>query len=147
MANTTNAQIGITVDLAYWNTAVSPDAWADLGQIRSVSGIGITRPRVNTTTLDSTAEDYIPGLQDGKEFSIVFTTGATNTNIDRLLTWGASADNIDFKLTINAPATETLYFSGASIAWEIPTISPGALVEITATGQITGSISATPSHA
>lgn len=147
MADTTNAQIGNTVDLHFWDTSVSPDAYTELGEIRSINGIGITRPRVNSSTLDSTSEEYIPGLPDGKEASIVFTTGAANTIIDRLRGWGSSSSNVDYKLIINAPATETLYFSLASVAWELGSITPGGLIEITATGQITGDISATDPHA
>lgn len=144
MANSLTAQIGATVDLAYWDTAVSPDAWADLGQIRQINGFGATAQEVDSTTLDSTAVERIAGLDDGDAITITFTTGATNTNIDRVQTWKGST--VDFKLTLGTPATEVLYFSVTGLHFGIPTITPNALLEVEFQGRITGSISATPSH-
>ncbi len=146
MADSTTAQIGATVDLAFWDTAVSPDAWADLGQVRSINGVGVTKQEVDSTTLDSTAVERIGGLPDGDEVTITFTTGATNTHIDRTLGWANGTTSIDFKLTINAPATETLYFSVFPLHMGIPTIQPNDLLEIEFSGRITGGLSATPSH-
>lgn len=146
MADSTTAQIGATVDLDYWNTAVSPDAWASLGQIRSIAGVGSTKPEVDSTTLDSTAVERISGLPDGDSVTIVFTTGATNTNVDRIIGWQQGTAEIDFKLTLGSPATEVLYFSLIPLHFDFGTIQPSNLVEVTFTGRITGDISATPSH-
>ena len=147
MADSTTAQIGATVDLAYWDTVVaSPPAWADLGQIRSIAGVGVTKPEVDSTTLDSTSVERISGLSDGDQVTIVFTTGATNTNIDRIKGWVDGTSEVDYKLTINSPATETLYFSIIPLHYDFGTIQPSNLVEISFQGRVTGGISATPSH-
>lgn len=146
MADSTTAQIGATVDLAYWNTALSPDAWSDLGQIRSINGVGVTKPEIDSTTLDSTAVQYIGGLQDGDNCTVVFTTGAANTNIDRIKGWVDGTTGIDFRITINAPATETLYFSITPLHYDFGNIQPNNLLEMSFSGRISGGISATPSH-
>lgn len=146
MANYLTAQIGATVDLAYWNTAVSPDAWADLGQIRSIAGVGVTSQEVDSTTLDSTAVERIAGLDDGDSVTIVFTTGATNTNLDRVVGWKTTGTAIDFKLTLGSPATEVLYFSITPLHYDLGSMQPNNLIEITFSGRITGTVSATPSH-
>jgi len=147
MADVTNAQIGATVDLHYWNTAASPDAYAALGQIRSISGIGVDKPEVDSTTLDSTSMEYISGLANGKQASIVFTTGAANGNLDLIRGWVDGSDNIDYKIVLNAPATETLFFTLTPLGYDLGTIQPNNLIEVTLTGRITGDIVATDPHA
>lgn len=146
MADSTTAQIGATVDLAYWNTALSPDAYSDLGQIRSINGVGVTKPEVDSTTLDSTAMEYIGGLENGDTCTIVFTTGAANTNIDRIRGWLTAAVEVDFRLTANSPATEVLYFSVTPLHFDLGNIQPNNLLELTFSGRITGGISATDPH-
>jgi hypothetical protein len=147
MADSTNAQIGATVDLYYWDTSVSPDAYTALGQIRSISGIGVDKPEVDSTTLDSTAVERIGGLPDGKQASIVFTSGVSNGNLDKIRGWVAGTSEVDLKLVIGAPATETLYFSIIPLGYDLGTIQPNNLIEVTLTGRITGDIVATDPHA
>lgn len=147
MADSTTAQIGATVDLAFWDTSQSPDAYTDLGQVRSIAGVGSTKPEVDSTTLDSTAVERISGLPDGDSVTIVFTTGATNTNLDRIRGWQSGSSEVDYKLTLGAPATEILYFSLIPLHFDLGTIQPSNLVEVTFQGRITGSISSTDPHA
>jgi hypothetical protein len=147
MATSTNAQIGAGVVLSYWDTvASSPAAFAVLGKIRSIAGIGVNKPEVDSTTLDSTAVERIGGLPDGKQVTIVLTTGATNTTMDLIEGWVNGTTAIDFKLAIPSPATETRYFSLILLDWDLGTISPSNLVEVTLQGRITGSVSSTNSH-
>lgn len=146
MAGTTNAQIGAGVTLSYWDTAVSPDAFTALGQIRSISGVGVGKPEVDSTTLESAAVERISGLPDGKQVSIVFTSGASNGNLDLIRGWVNGTTNIDLKLAIPAPATETLYFTLVPLDYDLGSIEPSGLIEMTLMGRITGTVSATSSH-
>lgn len=146
MADSTTAQIGATVDLAFWDTSLSPDAWTDLGQIRSINGVGVTKSEVDSTTLDSTAVERIGGLPDGDQVTIVFTTGAANTHVDQIIAWVDGTSEVDYKITLGTPATEVLYWSLIPLHYDLGTIQPSNLVEISLQGRITGGISATPSH-
>lgn len=147
MADSTNAQIGVTATLSYWNTAASPDAWAELGQIRQITGIGVTKAEVDSTTLDSDAVEYIGGLASGDQVSITLTSGSANGNLDLITGWVDGTTEIDFKIALAAPATETRYFSLTPLHYDFGTIAPSGLIEPVFSGRITGGISATPSHA
>lgn len=143
-AGSSQAQIGAGVSLSYWNTAASPDAWALLGNVRSIQGVGTKKPEVDSTTLDSTAVERIGGLPDGQEVSITVTTTATAMTLFE--GWIAGTSNIDLKLIFPTPATSTRYFTIAPLGFDHGTIQPSGLCEIVVTGRISGAISSTPSH-
>lgn len=147
MADETNAQIGAGTTLSYWDTDVSPDAYTPLGPIRNIQGVGVDRPEVDSTTLDSTAVERIGGLPDGKEVTITFTTGSSNDILDDIRAFVDAAAALDLKLALAAPASETLYFSIIPLGYDLGTIAPNDLIEVTMRGRITGDISATDPHA
>lgn len=146
MADSSNAQIGSQVALSYWNTLASPPAYAAIGQVRSVGGIGVNKPEVESTDLDSEGVERIGGLPDGKEVSIVVTTNATNLPL--VEGWVDGDEAIDLKVQIPSPTNKTRYFSILPLDYEHSAITPSGLMELTLKGRITGgSPSQTNPHA
>lgn len=144
MANSANAQIGAGVALSYWNTVASPDAWATLGNVRNISGIGTQKAEVDSTTLDSAAVERIGGLADGKQVTFkVTTTSAAMTIVEA---WSAGIVNIDFRIVWPTPATVTRYFTLVILGYDHGDIQPSGLCEITVTGRISGAIVTTATH-
>lgn len=145
MADSTTAQIGSQATFSYWDTAVSPPAWAALGLIRTMDPYGSDLPEVNSTTLDSDEEEFIPGLPMGKELSITLTlTSNTLERIEAICT--PPAVNIDCRLVYPAPTTESRYFAVTPRGFDGPVVTPSGLMEITFKGRRSGAASSTPSH-
>lgn len=139
MADSTLAQTGSAVTLHY--AVGSPIVWTNLGPIRSIAGIGQSRPEVDSTTLDSTAVERIGGLPDGKQVTVVFTTATSNHDlIEGFVTAGTP---IQLRVVFPTPVTETRYFYMVPLDYDRGSITPGGLMETTLMGRITGSISAT----
>lgn len=146
-ADETEAAIGAGATLSYWNTVVSPPAWAVLGPVRNLQGVGQTNPEVNSTTLDSTSEEYLAGLPNGETFSCVVTTNPTNKPLIR--GWIQAKTPIDFKLQYNDDLFDSGdddYFTVTPLHFDGGQIQPSGLMETTFSGRISGDISSTPSH-
>ena len=136
MADNTNAQIGSKIDFAFWDTSLSPPAYASLGKIRSINGYGEDLPEVESTTLDSDAVERISGLPDGMEMNLVLTmTAASLAKIEAI---DAAKVNIDSKITFPAPASTARYFALTPRGFELNSITPQGLVELTAKFRRTG---------
>jgi hypothetical protein len=134
MADSTNAQIGSLVTLDYWAVVESPPAYSPLGKVRSIAGVGVNAPEVESTTLDSTGVDRIAGLEDGKQVTIVLTTTAASLAV-------AEANHklpMDLRLLIPAPTSRTRYFTIILLDYDLGTITASGLMELTLQGRITG---------
>ena len=136
MANNTNSQIGSQTEIAFWKTLLSPPAYEVLGQVISIGGIGVMKPEVPSTTLESTGVERIGGLPDGKEVSIVVTTNATNLPLFE--GWVNGSEAIDLRVAIPEPTNQTRYFSILPLDYDMGTITPSGLMDITLKGRITG---------
>lgn len=145
MADSTTAQIGSQSEFEYWDTNASPDAWAPLGLVRTMDPYGADLPEVNSTTLDSDEEEFIPGLPMGKELSITLTLTADSlARVERINT--PPTVNIDVRVIYPAPTSQTRYFSVTPRGFDGPVHTPSGLMEITFKGRRTGAASVTPSH-
>lgn len=140
MADSTLAQIGAGVTLHY--AVGSPIVWTPLGPVRSVAGVGSARSEVDSTTLDSLAVERIGGLPDGKQTTIVFA--AATSNMDLIEGFVTAGTPIRLRIVAPAPLSETRYFNFVPLDWDLGSITPNGLVEITLMGRITGAISVTP---
>jgi len=142
MADQTQAQIGSKSELAHWNGT----AWTALGNVRSISGIGVARSEVDTTTLEDDAMSRIPGLRDGKQVTIAFTTGAATGTIPLVRGWVDNALDVDFRFTLPAPASDVQYFTLVPLDYTFSAIDAAKVVEISFVGRITGAVTTTASH-
>lgn len=145
-ADADNAQIGSQTEFSFWNSlTLSPPAYDSLGFIRSISGYGVDLPEVDSTTLDSEEGEFIPGLPMGKELSIVLTVNsATLTKLEAI---HAAKANIDCKLEIADPTSETRYFAVTPRGYELGNIVAPDLMEVTFSARRTGGASETDPHA
>jgi hypothetical protein len=134
MADSTNSQIGSGVTLAYWGG--SPATYTDLGPVRSINGIGVTNPEVDSTTLSSSIEETIAGLPKGKTVTIVFTT--SNANHDVVEAFATAKAPVQLRVAFPAPLTKTRYFTITPLDFDEGTITPSGLLEMTLQGRITG---------
>jgi hypothetical protein len=141
MADATRAQIGAQTTLSYWDTVASPAEYAELGPVRSIAGLGASRPEVDSTTLDSEAVERIGGLPDGKTLTITFAAAAENS--DLVEGWVNDGDPLTLKIEFPAPLNETRYCDIVPLDFDYGTISASGLIELTLSGRITGAISST----
>lgn len=146
MADQNNAQIGSKVEVYFWDSLLSsPPAYVALGKYRQLTDIvGVELPEVNSTTLDSDEEEFIAGLGIGKEFSVVTTlTAASLANLEAINTAKA---NIDVKVVIPAPTTQTRYFAATPRGFASGSTTPSGLQELTATFRRSGAASSIDPH-
>jgi hypothetical protein len=144
-ATTSNAQLG-KVTVSYWNAAPSPDAWTAIPNIRTVNGMSITKNEEDSTDMDSSAAEFIPGLAVGD--MLEFTAIANSTTVPLFEGWvnASPVANIDLRFAFPAPASLTRYLSVAPLHVGNPTLTRGGIWECTFRGRISGGISSTPSH-
>lgn len=145
MADSTTAQIGSQSTWKYWDTAASPPAWAEMGLVRTMDPYGADLPEVNSTTLDSVEEQFIPGLPMGKELSVTMTV--TANSLSRVEAVNAPPTvNIDVWVHYPAPTNQSRYFAVTPRGFDGPVHTPSGLMEITFKGRRSGSASSTPTH-
>jgi hypothetical protein len=146
MADQDNAQIGSKIEVYFWDELISsPPAYAVLGKYRQLTDIvGVELPEVNSTTLDSDEEEFIAGLGIGKEFSVVATfTAASLANFEAINT---AKDNVDIKVVIPAPTSQTRYFEATPRGFASGQTTPSGLQELSATFRRSGPSSSTDPH-
>jgi len=146
MADQSNAQIGKGVELYFWDTLISsPPAYVALGKYRQLTDIlGVELPEVNSTTLDSAEEEFIPGMGIGKEFQAVVTlTAASLANLEAI---NSNAQNVDMKLVIPAPTSQTRYFAATPRGHASQTTSPQGLQELNQTFRRSGAATTVDPH-
>jgi len=145
MADSTNSQIGSKGELNYWNALGSPDpGYEPMGFVRSIQGIGVTKPEVESTTLDDDAVRRIGGLKDGKEVTIVLTLNAeTLAKVEGFLD---ANEEIELQYRIAAPTSQDRYFAFFPLDYDHGTIAASTLMELTLKGRISGPISAIDPH-
>lgn len=144
MADSTTAQIGSQSTWSYWDTAVSPPAWAAMGLVRTMDPYGADIAEVNSTTLDDDEEMFIPGLPMGKELSVTMTL--TANSLSRIEAITAAKVNIDVRVVYPAPTSQSRYFTVTPRGFDGPVTTPSGLMEITFKGRRSGSASSTPTH-
>jgi hypothetical protein len=145
-ADQDNAQIGSQVEVYFWDELISsPDGYAVLGKYRQLTDIvGVELPEVNSTTLDSEEEEFIAGLGIGKEFSVVTTlTAASLANFEAI---NAAKQNIDIKVVIPAPTSQTRYFAATPRGFASGSTTPSGLQEITGNFRRSGPASSVDPH-
>lgn len=135
-ADSSNAQIGSQVALSYWNAAASPPAYQTIGKVRTLDGIGVAKPEVDSTTLDSTGVERIGGLPDGEQVTIVFTT--TQATMEKLEQFLASTSSIDLKVVWPSPTNVTRYFALLPLKYNHNSMAASNLLEMTLQGRMTG---------
>jgi hypothetical protein len=145
-ADQDNAQIGSQTEVYFWDELISsPPQYVALGKYRQLTDIlGVELPEVNSTTLDSAEEEFIAGLGIGKEFSTVVTlTAASLANLEAI---NAAKQNIDIKVVIPAPTTQTRYFAATPRGFASGTTTPSGLQELTANFRRSGAASTIDPH-
>lgn len=146
MADTSNAQIGSKATLAWWDTALSPDAWHLIPNITVMGAIGAQKPEVVCTDLDSNQVDRIPGLNDGDEFTFTCVQNTVTMPIIEGFFNASPPVNVDFRVQRPSPLGTSRYFTVAPLGIAEGETTPDGLQTMMFRGRITRNSSATPSH-
>lgn len=130
-----NADIGWDSEFAIEST--TPGSYTKLAEVVAITPPGMTRETVEVTHLESADEwkQYIAGLKDAGEASITlnFVPSAT----DSLL---AAFNAKTGKYQITFPNSIRLQFSGFFTAYNPPELTPGGVMQATATIKATGAV-------
>lgn len=97
----------------------SPGAFNAIPGVDSISGLGADKPLVRVTDFDSTAEEYIGGLADGKEFSLDVNLALGDTVQQQMVDDAEPSSGVDLRkfecVVTDGTDTATLAFSAVPL--------------------------------
>lgn len=130
------AKTGIGTLFRRWNSTTG--AWENLSEIRSITGPGMTRDTVDTTTLDTTGgyRTFITGLRNAGTItlSMNFTRDAYETMKDDF----EDDDAQNYEIILPDDDVTTFEFEG--LVTECPLTIPEDLISFDVTIQISGQV-------
>jgi len=137
-----NAFAGVGTKFQRGNGA-SAETFADIAEVNSIEGPGMTRERYDTTSLDTSGgyRTYIGGFRDGGE--ITLTMNFVPTDYDLFLTDYEDDEAHNYKIIWSDPGAATMTFSAFVMNIPISTVADDK-VTATITLQVTGPVTFTP---
>ena len=119
----------------------SPQVYTTIAEVLRVSDIGSTNPEINVTNLDSTAQEYIPGLADGATVEFEMNWVAGNAQQQALRTAVANGSTINVRMVWTQVSPNTIAkFDIAALDFMMGETSAEQQVTARFSGRITGSI-------
>jgi hypothetical protein len=135
----TQAVLGAGSSLQLLDTTVSPNAYVTIAEVLTCGPIGYSTTEVDVTNLDSTAKEYITGLQDGNQVEFEVNWLAGNTQQEQLRDAGTTAQQLKMIWSGTSPQT-TATFTLAAISFSRGETTPESQQTGTIGGRISGSI-------
>lgn len=133
---------GFTGGLTFqMSDGASPEVYSTVQETKSLSGLGVTNPLIDTTSFDSAAREYIAGLSDGQEITVECVRTHASPNVqDAFIAIVDSKTTRNFKLTLTDGTTPIIYtFAGVPLSWAIaPSFDDATMISYTL--KISGSI-------
>jgi predicted secreted protein len=126
---------GVGTVLRRWNGS---SAWANLAEVNSIKGPGMTRDTIDVTSLDSIGgyREFIGGFRDGG--TLTFSMNFTRANYDLMKSDFESSDMGNYELVLPDSDKTSIEFEG--LVTELPlTIPMDDKVTIDVTIKISGS--------
>ena len=122
-------------------SGASPQVYTTIAEVLSVSEIGSTNPEINVTNLDSTAQEYIPGLADGTTVEFEMNWVAGNASQQALRTAVANGSTINLRMVWTQVSPNTIaQFDIAALNFSMGETSAEQQVTARFSGRISGSI-------
>ncbi len=119
----------------------SPQVYTTIAEVLRVSEIGSANPEINVTNLDSTAQEYIPGLADGATVEFEMNWVAGNAQQQALRDAVAAGSTINLRMVWTQVSPNTLAkFDIAALNFTMAETSAEAQVTARFSGRISGSI-------
>ena len=110
----------------------------------SISGLGSgTAAEIDTTTLCSTAKEYVMGLKDEGSMTFSVNYDPADVGIKRLQALRDSQELGVFKMTLVDPGSEEWAFSGYVTSAPLGDVTPDTVYTMTFTIRISGAITIT----
>ena len=128
-----NAVAGVGTQFRRW----SGTTWANMAEINSITGPGVTREQIDVTSLDSTGgwREYIGGFRDGG--TVALAMNFTRSTYEIMFTDFES--NLSQNYEILLPDLEATSIEFMGIVTECPlTISPDDKITADVTIKVTG---------
>ncbi len=121
----------------------SPEVFTTIGEVVNISPIAQKKDLVEVTHLLSTAKEFIGGLSDGQEITVVCNLLPTNTQQVAMLTAAASitsAKNFKYVLPTGGGSL-TSSFAALVLSSSVGPTTPNTATQVTFGLKITGAIS------
>lgn len=137
---TTSAKLGKLSTLQLGDGS-SPQSYTTIAEVLRVGPIGSENPEVPVTNLDSTAEEYIAGLADGRTVEFEMNWQGANTQQVSLRTSQASGSTVNLRMVwTQFSPNRSAQFDLVLLTFEIGETTPSNPVTARVSGRISGSI-------
>lgn len=137
---TTSAFIG-SQSLLRIGSGASPDVYTTIGEVVSFGELGQKNDLVEVTHLLSTAKEYIYGLPDGSELTVVCNYLPTNAQQVAALAAQAAKTTKNFNYVMPSGGGSLQFtFAALVIGWGLPEVTPNTPVRLSLTLKISGAI-------
>ena len=125
---------GVGTKFRRWNTVTGQ--WERLAEIKSITGPGLTRATIDTTTLDTIGgyRTFITGFRQGG--TVVLTMNFTRNSYEPMLADFESNVPQNYEIVLPDDDNTSIEFEG--LVSELPLTIPEELVTVSVTIQITG---------
>lgn len=132
----TSAVAGYGTKIGLGNSA-SPIVYNKIAEVLSISGPELSRETLEVTSLDSTAKEYIAGLQDGGSISLEMNWISGNSYQQAMRALVTSGSSANFLIEWpNSPKTR-VSFTAVAESWAINT-EPNAAITASMSLKISG---------
>ncbi len=122
--------------------AASPEVFADIEEVLSISGVGKNNELVDVTNFDSPnqTKEYIAGLADGSEISVEANYVPNATQQTALIAAVDAGSTRNFRVVYTGVSPDEVWnFAGVCLGWELVP-SPTEQNRVNFTVKITGDI-------
>lgn len=129
-----NATAGVGTRFGRWD---GTSAWADLDEVITISGPGMTKEQIDVTSLDSTGgyREFIGGFRDGG--NVTLSINFTRATYDLLVADFEDSENQNYRIALPDVEETTIEFVGTVM--EVPlTIAPDKQITIDVTIKVSG---------
>jgi hypothetical protein len=123
----------------------SPFNYATIGEIDNISPIAVKKDLVEVTHLQSTAKEFIGGLSDGQEITIVCNFLPANQPQIDMLAYAATtsvAQNFKYTLPSASGGTKNTTFAGVVLSSSVGPTTPNTATKVTFGVKISGPVAA-----
>ena len=131
--------VGKTITIDAGNTTATPSAWIQIKEVKGINPSGGSAAPIDVTDLDSTAMEFLTGLQDHGTLSFDINILETDAGQAAAIAAFAASTSKSFKTVTILPKTRT--FTGSITKWPtIPTHQVNGVQVGTAEIKISGAV-------
>lgn len=124
--------------------AVSPVTYTAMANVTSISGLGGQKGDIDITNFDSTAKEFLTGLEDPGQVQVEINYSPSDTTQDTLWTLKDSGDLRSWRILMSGASPAPYFGFNATVQQFQVNFQTDDVVRATVTLRVSGSITKSP---